>query len=190
LRDFVPRLGILGPSAISIWNRPPELNIVVVSVRYTTENFFEVIGHISVFFSTWDVLTSLLIIRLVKRQNPLPDLNRKTLGQKLKLLGSLTSTDVVNPALLGRVQLALPEAALIAEKRNRFIHDQWLFAEERIPTGEITLLSVEVVMGGGGRAVNMVPTNFHITELYAFLESVGRQQGIFHALLESLPISN
>ena len=84
---------------------------------------------------------------------------------KLKLLGGLASTDVVDPALLGRVQLTLPEALLVAEKRNRFIHDQWLF------------------VGSEGRTVNMVPTNFHITELYAFLETVGKQQTIFHTLL-------
>jgi hypothetical protein len=159
-------------------------------MRYTNENFFSIIGHISVFFSTWDVLTSLLIIRLVKRQSPLPILNRKTLGQKLKLLGGLAPTDVVDPALLGRVQLALPEALLVAEKRNRFIHDQWLFAEEKITTGEIGLLSVEVVVGSEGRTANMAPTNFHITELYTFLETVGKQQTIFHGLLESLPVSN
>ena len=159
-------------------------------MRYTNKNFFEVIGHISVFFSTWDVLTSLLIIRLVKRHNPLSDLNRKTLGQKLKLLGGLTPTDVVNPALLGRVQLALPEALSVAEKRNRFIHDQWVFADESIATGVIRLLSVEVIMGSEGRSVNMAPTNFHIAELYAFLDTVRKQQKIFHALLESLPISN
>jgi hypothetical protein len=158
---------------------------------YTNENFFEVIGHISVLFSTWDLLTTLLIIRLVKRNAPLPDsLTRKTLGQKLALLKDLTPTDVVDPALLGRIQLVLPKAREVAEKRNRFIHDQWVFAEESIPKGEIHLLSVEVIMGSEGRTVKMPRTDFRIADLSAFRETVGEQQKIFIALLESLPISN
>ena len=78
-------------------------------MRYTNENFFEVIGHTSVLFSTWDILTSLLLIRLVKRQTLLPDLDRKTLGQKLQLLKGLASNNVVDVAVLERVQSALPK---------------------------------------------------------------------------------
>jgi hypothetical protein len=159
-------------------------------MRYTNESFFEVIGHISVLFSTWDVLTSLLIIRLVKRRSRLPDLDRKTLGQKLQLLMDLTPNDVVDAAVLDQVLLAVPEALPVAEKRNRFIHDQWMFSPETVLIGEIVLLSVEVVMGSAGRTFNMVPTKFHITDLGEFLDTVGKQQVVFHALLELLPASN
>lgn len=159
-------------------------------MRYTNENFFEVIGHTSVLFSTWDILTSLLLIRLVKRQTLLPDLDRKTLGQKLQLLKGLASNDVVDVAVLERVQSALPEALPVAEKRNRFIHDQWLFSPETVVVGEIVLLSVEVVMGSEGRTFSMVPTTFHITDLQGFLDTLGKQQVIFHGFLELLPASN
>ena len=108
----------------------------------------------------------------------------------MHLLGTLDSSAVVDTVLLDRVKLALPEASLVAEKRNRLIHDQWLFEEEKIPSGEIRLLSVKIGVGSEGRTVDLASTGFHITELYNFLDTVGKQQNAFQAFLESLPTGN
>ncbi len=60
-------------------------------MKHTNEDFFKLFGHISVFFATWDMLTNILIFRLVK--NPNID-SRMTLGEKIKYLGHLDSNEV------------------------------------------------------------------------------------------------
>ena len=157
---------------------------------YTNEDFIQVIGSISILFSTWDLFSTILAIRLAKRVTPLPNLDRKTLPQKLHLLKRLAASDVVNPEVLNRVHLALPEALAVAEERNRFIHDQWVFSPESVPLGEISLLSIQVVMGAEGRTVAMPVRMFRIEDLNAFLSAVGAQQKEFAALVSELPLSN
>ena len=99
-----------------------------VIMLYRNEDFFQVIGRISVFFSTWDLLTTLLTMRLVKRQTRLPvNFDRRTLPQKLRFLGELSAPEVVDPDVLKEVKLELPAALSVAGKRNRYIHDQWVF---------------------------------------------------------------
>ena len=77
-------------------------------MRYTEQDFFQVLGQISVVFAAWDVLTTLLTIRLAKRQVPIPSLDRKTLGQKLRYLSRLSHAQVIDSTVLDRVQAALP----------------------------------------------------------------------------------
>jgi hypothetical protein len=159
-------------------------------MRYTNEHFFQVIGQISVFFSTWDLLTTLLILRLAKRKTPLPELARQTLPQKLHFLRKLTPEKVVDPEVLDRIQSALPDALSVAEKRNRFIHDQWVFLPESVPVGEISLVSIEVAMGSEGRTIRMPTHKLRLDDLHAFLETLGTQQKAFAMMLDRLPLSN
>jgi hypothetical protein len=169
--------------------RLPDLRLSEM-MRCTNEHFFQVIGQISVFFSTWDLLTTLLIIRLAKRQTPLPALARQTLPQKLHFLRNLTPEKVVDPEVLDRIQSALPDALSVAEKRNRFIHDQWVFSPESVPVGEISLVSIEVAVGSEGRTIKMPTHKLRLDELHAFLETLGAQQKAFAMMLDRLPPSN
>ena len=54
--------------------------------QYKNEDFFKVIGHISVCFATLDSITSQLILRLlpIDKKNQIPFTDITTLGQKLK----------------------------------------------------------------------------------------------------------
>jgi hypothetical protein len=132
---------------------------------FTNETFFQVFGHISVFFATWDFIVSLLISRL----------------------STLKPDETVNPELLARVQPVLPTAIEISNKRNRFIHDQWVFKPDGIRDGVIHRFSLRLTEGPTGRLVEGEPEKYTLPELYEFLNEIGRQQEIFAAFLNELP---
>jgi hypothetical protein len=146
---------------------------------FTNDDFFRVIGHISVFFATWDLFTTLLLMRLMKPERPLPSMERRTLGQKLKLLEGLKPDHVVDPGLLDRIHADLPAAYPVSEERNRYIHGQWLFAPELIATGQIRLLSIRVEERRGDRGLTLPWIQYRIGDLHNFLNVLGQQQKIF-----------
>jgi hypothetical protein len=150
---------------------------------YTQADFFQVFGHISVFFATWDILLTMLLVRLVREEIELPDLARATLGQKLRFLEGLTSGQVSRPEVLDRLFKILPDAIAVSEERNRFIHDQWVFAPSGIPNGEITRITFQSIPG---RRFNTIEKKLSIRDLNAFLRSVGHQQQIFGSFLTEL----
>ncbi len=159
-----------------------------VEATYRNEDFFHVLGQISVFFATWDFVLTTIIVRLVRPDIPIPDLERSTLGQKLKILGSLSHETVTVPRLLDRIREALPAASGITNERNRFMHDQWVFNPANISIGKIERLTLNIGEYPAGRTYSFDKREFRIEDLYIFLSAVGEQQKVFAALLEDLPV--
>jgi len=149
-------------------------------------DFFQVFGHISVFFATWDMFTALLIVRLVRPECEIPPSN-STLGKKLMFLERLNDDQVVNPELLTRIQTDLPDSKEVSRKRNRFIHDQWVFEPTLIAQDKIKRCTLRMEQNMGIRFAPMDQEEYHITDLYKFLETVGEQQKKYFGFAQELP---
>src|SRR5271169_6971775 len=103
---------------------------------YRNEDFFRIIGHISVFFATVDFFVSEVMIRLTALPGAsVPFSDTATLGQKFERLGKLTSGDVTNPEVLSALHVELPRARAVAKERKRYIHDQWVFEPQLVASG-------------------------------------------------------
>ena len=158
-------------------------------MAYCEDDYFKVFGNITVYFATLDFLVSELIMRLLPtppnaHQLKPPYNERSTLGQKLNILREMTAEHVVHPELLTRVQTILPEAIEVSEKRNRYMHDLWVFDPTMICKGEIGRLQIEITKGW----LPSFKNNHHtIAELNEFLKILGRQQKTFGGFLNELP---
>ena len=153
----------------------------------TNETFFQIFGHISVFFATWDFFVTTIITRLVcpDRIN-LKRLEGATLGQKLHYLQDVGEEDTVNPELFRRLQAALPKALKIAEMRNRFIHDLWKFAPEDVNRGAIERHTLRLGQLDSGVTFEFVLERFSLEQLHEFLAEIGEQQLVFCEFLSVL----
>jgi len=108
----------------------------------TQSQVFQMIGHLSVFYSTLDFFVEVLILGLVG-----PEKSSKagvTLGQRLKFLQKLDPADTKNPAVFGEFLTYLPEFLVLADKRNRLLHDQWNFSEENLERGVVALMRIDL----------------------------------------------
>ena len=145
----------------------------------TEKDFFQVLGHISVFFSTLDVLTSIFIRQQIKSDFHLKFNDKTTLGQKYKILQGFNQEHFVSLEVYSDFVNILPEAIEISEKRNRFIHDQWIFNQKNIEVGTIERGMLKVFETGKWKMDIDVHT---LDELYVFLNELGELQkkvGIF-----------
>jgi hypothetical protein len=153
----------------------------------TNETFFQIFGHISVFFATWDFLVTTIITRLVCPQRiELKRLEGATLGQKLHYLQGIGEADTVNPELYRRLQAVLPKALKVAELRNRFIHDQWKFAPEDVNRGVIERHALKLGQVDSEVTFAFVSERYSLEQLYEFLGEIGEQQQVFCAFLSAL----
>ena len=108
------------------------------------QSVFQQFGHITVFFSTLDFFVTLFIIEIVSveykaSKQPLNDYT--TLGKKLRLIQNLSETDVIAPEVLVTVKQELDEAISVANERNRFMHDQWVFDPTTLEKGIINRMA-------------------------------------------------
>jgi hypothetical protein len=106
--------------------------------EYTVNDFFRIIGKISVCFAALDMFTSQLLRDLTKREpsSELPFPVNATLGRKLHLLKDMNPEDTINLDVLTEFKNFLPEALKIADERNRYIHDMWIF-DRSLPSGRM-----------------------------------------------------
>lgn len=147
---------------------------------FTNDDVFRLVGRICIVYATWDLVTTLVVLRLVKPTASLPkDFSRKTLGQKLRYLSRLAGDDVTDGELLKSIGKALPTALEAAEKRNRFVHDLWVLDSNKVSKGELTLLSIEVATISAGRSIRLSKTQLSITDLRSLGDQVLHQQHIF-----------
>jgi len=109
---------------------------------HSNESFFEAIGRISVMFATWDLFVSDLIVQLRPGKPPLFQKN-DTLGRKLRLLEELKAAEVKDPETLKSLAPHFVKAKNVAEERNRYIHDQWLFDGNLVLQGRIRRFRLE-----------------------------------------------
>jgi hypothetical protein len=153
------------------------------------EDFFEVFGLISVQFATLDVFVTLSILRLVAHDQRVKKIamnNRTTLGQKIRIIQRLESRNVVKHDVLVQLHQLLPTALILSEKRNRFIHDLWLFDPEAVWIGKITRLTIEQLPNW-----KFAPTRAEehsLDSLREFVNEIGSMQKSFAAILEKLPL--
>ena len=112
---------------------------------HKNEDFFKVFGHISVFFATLDFFVTYFIMQLVNgkllnlEKKQIDSLSDRTLGQKFQFLKKIKEGDVKDGKVWSGLQKFLDDAIKLSEKRNRFIHDQWVFDNNAIKKGEIAL---------------------------------------------------
>lgn len=109
------------------------------------QNIFQIFGHITVFYSTLDFFVTMFILELVssdyKASNqPLKD--STTLGQKLRIIEKLGDKDVISKEILRDTKTFLVEAILVANERNRFMHDQWEFHPDNLEKGIIRRMAI------------------------------------------------
>jgi hypothetical protein len=154
----------------------------------TNEDFFQIFGHISVFFATWDFFVTAIITRLVRPQLiKLRRLEGSTLGQKLHYLQGISEEETVSPDVCRRLQAALPTALEIAELRNRFIHDLWKLAPEDVDHGAIERLTLKLGQEECGVTFAFATERYSLEQLYEFLNQIGEQQRVFSGFLTELP---
>jgi hypothetical protein len=147
---------------------------------YSDDDFFRILGHISVFFATLDLFASEVILRLTgwTSGTALPFGETATLGHKLTLLGEMRPEHVANSAVLLDLQRELPRAQTAARERNRYIHDQWIFDPTLIPQGRIRRARWPL----GQAAVQELT----LQELHSFLQEIGQLQRVFAGALRIL----
>lgn len=154
----------------------------------SNEDFFQVFGHISVFFATLDFFVTAIITRMVRPENiALRRLERATLGQKLQYLADLHEEETFHPEICKRVQKAIPAALTIAELRNRFIHDLWKFAPDDVAQGVLERLNLRPGQKGAVVTFDFCKERYSLEQMYDLLKDIGRLQHTFAAFLDELP---
>jgi hypothetical protein len=152
----------------------------------TNEDFFQVFGHISIFFATWDFFVSTIITRVAGPDCKLSNLYGATLGRKLQYLKSLKPEQSLNGPVLRQIQSALPMAIEISNQRNRFIHDQWVFNPDKIKHGLIDRLTLKSCEVAGSITFSSDTETHSLVDLYEFLGKIGEQQKVFGELLNQI----
>ena len=141
----------------------------------TQEEIFQLIGHISVFYSTLDMILATACHTLIpfgatERRSLRPNM---TLGQRARLLEDLDPHTTINPDALLDFQKHIPEIVELAGLRNRFLHDQWLFSDKALKEGVMIAHRFEFTADGELRQSD---TRFTVESFREVLNRVGRAQ--------------
>lgn len=147
------------------------------------EDFFQIIGQITIFFATLDLLTTILMTKLNKSSTRSKIKGHTTLTQKFRILKDYSANEVVDIEVLKSIKEILPEAIKISKKRNRFIHDQWIFIPEKIELGKIERA---VVVGVEENRTELKKVDHTLDDLYALLREIGSIQKIIGNLIHRL----
>lgn len=137
---------------------------------------FNILGHITVFFSTLDILTTMLIIDLTTEEyqaNNTPLHDRMTLGQKFAFLKILQDEDVKDIDIMNRIRNLLDDGTSVSQERNRFMHNQWEFKEENLNKGIINCFQIK---GLNNWEWNTNSKEYDITRLEKLLSDIGALQ--------------
>ncbi|MFA7419334.1 MAG: hypothetical protein WCZ90_06570 [Melioribacteraceae bacterium] len=154
--------------------------------KYTTESFFQLFGHINVFFATIDFIVTLVIYRLLKFENfkNSPINEKTTLKQKFRILKDVKAENVYDLNALKKINNFVDEAIELSEKRNRFIHDQWLFAPDLINEGKIGRLNLNKISMG---SFTPQQETHSYEELVEFINKLGNMQKLVNYVFNLLP---
>ena len=106
---------------------------------YSQDDYFKLLGKISVLFATLDFFVTEVILKIEKNEVDDFDLPRKnaTLGNKLRFLQDLKISSEFGLKTIRSLSYIFPEAIAISDERNRYIHDIWIFEENSISNGVI-----------------------------------------------------
>ncbi|TKC57691.1 hypothetical protein FBD94_20680 [Pedobacter hiemivivus] len=117
-------------------------------------------------------------------KQPLKD--STTLGVKLKLLDALGEQDVISSVVLQQIKLVLPEAFKVANERNRFMHDQWVFAPQTLENGIINRMSLTDLKNWNTVPTAEVPYTY--SDLEDLLRRIGALQHTFGEAVNTLQL--
>jgi len=160
---------------------------MLAKTNFKNEDFFQKIGHICIFFATLDFFITLLFLRLIKdpKSKSLKNLNdNSTLRQKIELLNSVHESDVIDPKVLINFKKNYDKLVKIADERNRYIHDQWVFIEEDVAVGNITRLHLTDFRKG---VITPIPHKVNIKDFDDFLKEIGGMQKLIGELANRVP---
>ena len=147
----------------------------------STEEVFQKIGHLSVFYSTLDMLVGILAFGLGPEKFSRSGV---TLGQRLKFLETLKETDCPHPVVLKELQLRLSELMEVADKRNRTLHDLWSFNDENLRKGILRRGRIKL---DAKKLAGLVEwTTMTIEDLDTLLEEVGTAQKLAGTLAQKM----
>jgi len=106
---------------------------------FSEDDYFRLLGRISVKFATLDLMVTELMLKLIQREEDNFDRpwEQATLGKKLKYLQDTQFTSEYGVKIKILLSDILEKAIEIAKERNRYIHDQWIFDPNSITNGLI-----------------------------------------------------
>lgn len=105
----------------------------------SADDYFTLLGRISVLFATLDFAVTEVILKISKNETEafkLPS-ETATLGKKLRFLKELSVSSSFGMAAIESLSNYLPAAIDMADERNRYTHDQWVFNPNVISKGQI-----------------------------------------------------
>ena len=141
---------------------------------YTEDDYFKLLGRISVLFATLDLLVTELILKIAKNESAKLDLPSETatLGTKLRFLEKAPVSTKFAMNVVNSVNSILHDAIKIADERNRYIHDQWIFDPASICEGRID----RVRLTSSGLKER---TTIYITDMVKFANKIAAVQRPF-----------
>ena len=152
------------------------------SVKYSDNDFYQVLGRITAAFATWDYHVTTLILNLPSSKG-ISINDWTTLNKKLEKLKGLHPDQVKSPKVLEKLKNILPEAIRLSKDRNRYIHDHWVFNEDTISVGEIKKMRFT----GSDKGIIKISTEkLSITALNNFLNEIILIHNKFGILLKYL----
>lgn len=108
-------------------------------IDISADDYFKLLGKISVLFATLDFAVTEVILKIAKSETgsfKLPAEN-STLGKKLRFLKESSFSSALGLTAMEHLSGFLPAAIEVADERNRYIHDQWIFNQDFISKGKI-----------------------------------------------------
>lgn len=146
---------------------------------HKNKDFFQIIGHINIFFATLDFFASILLTEISKETYVKRPKLDAPLGQKLRFFKNLKEEDVNDVSVLRQLKKYIDEAIDISDERNRYIHDQWVFNEQKIKKGYIDRFRIKE----GSKGIDGVTLSFD--DLQSFLKKIGDMQKNIAPLIKS-----
>ncbi|WP_394237098.1 hypothetical protein [Pseudomonas anguilliseptica] len=149
-------------------------------IVFNQDDYFRIFGRISILFATLDFGVTELILKIAKAEGDdfkLPH-NTATLGNKLRFLQSSSVSSAYALEIKNSLSSILPKAVAIADERNRYIHDIWIFNPNTITSGKID--RIQLSSTGLKERVSL-----SIEEIQAFENDIGYiQQYFFEPLIK------
>ncbi|MCS0413215.1 hypothetical protein ND932_15230 [Vibrio diabolicus] len=138
------------------------------------EDYFTIIGKISIFFSTVDLFATELILKLNSIEANKFRLPKETatLGMKIGFLEDLVVAHPDAKNALDYIYENLASIKKVSNERNRYMHDQWVFAPDRIKSGNIDRIRLT---SSGLKET----TTLSYSDLITFCNEVGQVQQVF-----------
>jgi len=152
-------------------------------MKLTQKLVFEMLGRITVFYATLDLLVSKLYLELILSDKASNVNDTDLLPTKFKALKSLKETDVVSVVALDEIKMFADDAISLAKTRNRFLHDQWVFNPNDLAAGEIRRIKLS---GIKERMLKTESCTHSYQDLEDLLKNLGEMQEKVGKVLEDV----